>query len=53
MGGEKPVVPGASGEGLGGIEPGSLIGKDSELKAPSGDLTLELLKDDGQAPKAE
>jgi len=53
IGGEKPTVPMELGKGLGGIEPGSLIGKDSKLKAPSGDLSLDLLKDDNKAPKAE
>jgi len=58
IGGEKPAVPPDQlmpGKGAGGlgIEPGSLIGKDSKLKAPEGDLSLDLLKDDGQpvAPK--
>lgn len=51
IGGDKPVVPIEPGKGLGGIEPGSLIGKDSKLKAPAGDLSLDLLKDDNKAPE--
>lgn len=37
-----------------GIEPGSLLGKDSKLEAPGGDLTLELVEGDSAKPaKAE
>jgi chitin-binding protein len=35
-----------------GIEPGSLLGKDSKLKAPDGDLSLDLLQDP-KAPKKD
>jgi hypothetical protein len=53
IGGDKPVVPIDASKGIGGIAPGSLIGKDSKLEAPAGDLSLDLLEDDNKAPKTE
>jgi len=52
IGGDKPAIDLdqlGKGGGVGGIEPGSLIGKDSKLEAPSGDLSLDLLKNDTKA----
>jgi hypothetical protein len=54
--GDKPAVELddlGGGGGIAGIEPGSLIGKDSKLEAPSGDLSLDLLKDGKKAEKTE
>lgn len=49
-GGSSPLgIAGGGGLGSHGVAPGSLIGKDSKLTAPSGDLTLDLL-DGGTAP---